>query len=133
MALGIDALVGLTTTVIDRIFPDPVQKAQAQLELVKLQQSGELAAMTAQTDINKIEAANASLFVSGWRPYIGWVCGTAFSLHFLIFPIINFILMALSYSEIKITFDMTTLLTVLGGMLGIGGLRTIEKLNGVTK
>ena len=98
-----------------------------------MQQSGELASMTAQTDINKVEAASASLFVSGWRPYIGWICGTAFSLHFLIFPIINFILVVLGYPEVKITFDMTTLLTVLGGMLGIGGLRTIEKLNGVTK
>lgn len=129
----IDSVVELGVKLLDRVIPDPVQKAQAQLELMKLQQSGELASMTAQTDINKIEAANASLFVSGWRPYIGWTCGTAFSLHFLVFPIINFILVALGYVEVKITFDMTTLLTVLGGMLGIGGLRTIEKLNGVTK
>lgn len=126
-------VVELSAKLLDRVIPDPAQKAQAQLELLKLQQSGELASMTAQTDINKVEAASASLFVSGWRPYIGWICGTAFSLHFLVFPIINFILVALSYPEVKITFDMTTLLTVLGGMLGIGGLRTIEKLNGVTK
>lgn len=129
----LESVLEVTNKVLDRVFPDPVQKAQAQLELMKLQQNGELATMTAQTDINKIEAANASLFVSGWRPYIGWVCGTAFSLHFLVFPIVNFILVSLGYTEVKITFDMTTLLTVLGGMLGIGGLRTIEKLNGVTK
>ena len=129
----LDTVLDLGTKLLDRLIPDPVQKAQAQLELMKMQQSGELASMTAQTDINKIEAASASLFVSGWRPYIGWICGTAFSLHFLIFPIINFILVVLGYPEVKITFDMTTLLTVLGGMLGIGGLRTIEKLNGVTK
>lgn len=129
----LDSVMDLGVKLLDRLIPDPAQKAQAQLELLKLQQTGELASITAQTDINKIEAANASIFVSGWRPYIGWTCGTAFSLHFLVFPIINFILVACGFPEVKITFDMTTLLTVLGGMLGIGGLRTIEKLNGVTK
>jgi hypothetical protein len=73
------------------------------------------------------------VFVAGWRPFIGWTCGTAFSLHFVVFPIINFILVAFGHSQIIISFDMTTLLTVLGGMLGLGGLRTIEKLQGVTK
>ena len=129
----LDSVLDLGTKLLDRLIPDPVQKAQAQVELMKLQQSGELAAMTAQTDINKVEAQSSSLFVSGWRPYIGWTCGTAFALHFLVFPIANFILVALGHTEIKITFDMTTLLTVLGGMLGIGGLRTLEKLNGVAK
>ena len=69
----ISAALDLGNTLISRIFPDPAQADAAKLELLKLQQSGDLAQMTAQTDINKVEAANTSLFVSGWRPAIGWV------------------------------------------------------------
>jgi len=73
----VSALLDIGGKVIDRVWPDPVQAATAKLELVKLQQSGELAAMAGQLEINKVEAASASVFVSGWRPFIGWVCGAA--------------------------------------------------------
>ena len=78
MALDpISAALDLGNTLITRIFPDPAQAANAKLELLKLQQSGDLAQMTAQTDINKVEAGSTSMFVSGWRPAIGWVCALA--------------------------------------------------------
>jgi len=99
--------------------------------LLELQQSGELATMTAQTDINKIEAGNSSIFVSGWRPFVGWVCGSAFALHYLIIPIANFILVATGHKEVVLSFDMQTLLTLLMGLLGLGGYRTYEKVQGV--
>jgi hypothetical protein len=89
--------------------------------------------MTAQTDIDKEEAKSASIFVSGWRPFVGWVCGGAFALHFLIIPIANFILVATGYQEVVLAFDMQTLLTLLMGLLGLGGMRTYEKVQGVTK
>jgi hypothetical protein len=108
-----------------------VQASQAKLELLKLQQSGELATMTAQTDINKEEAKSSSVFVSGWRPFVGWVCGSGFALHYLIIPIANFILVASGYKEVILTFDMQTLLTLLFGLLGLGGYRTVEKVKGV--
>jgi hypothetical protein len=129
----ISAALDLGNTLITRIFPDPAQADAAKLELLKLQQSGELASMTAQTDINKEEAKSTSLFVSGWRPFVGWVSGSAFALHFLLIPIANFILVANNHKEVVLAFDMQTLLTVLMGLLGLGGMRSYEKVKGVTK
>ena len=127
----ISAALDLGNTLITRLFPDPAQAANAKLELIKLQQSGELASMTAQTDINKAEANNPSLFVSGWRPFVGWVCGSAFALHYLVIPIANFVLIATGHKEVVLSFDMQTLLTLLMGLLGLGGYRTYEKVQGV--
>ena len=73
----ISAALDIGGKLIDRLWPDPTQAAAAKLELLKLQQSGELQQITGQLEINKVEAANPSVFVSGWRPFIGWVCGTA--------------------------------------------------------
>ena len=129
----ISAALDLGNTLISRIFPDPAQANEAKLELLKLQQSGELATMTAQTDINKEEAKSVSIFVSGWRPFVGWVCGSAFALHFLILPLANFFMVANGQKEVVLAFDMQTLLTVLMGLLGLGGMRTYEKVQGVTK
>ena len=70
----ISAALDLGTTLINKLFPDPAQASEAKLRLLELQQNGQLAIMTAQTDINKKEAASSSVFVSGWRPAIGWVC-----------------------------------------------------------
>ncbi len=82
-----------------------------------------------QTKINEIEAQHRNLFVAGWRPFIGWVCGMAFSYHFVFFPIIRTI-----YPDIEFPIlDTEPLFTVLLGMLGLGGLRTYEKLKDKTK
>ena len=76
MALDpISAALDIGGKLIDRLWPDPTQAAAAKLELLKMQQEGDLAVMVAQTDINKIEAGSSSLFVAGWRPFVGWVCG----------------------------------------------------------
>lgn len=118
---------------LDKIIPDKNAREKAQAELLKASQDQDFQLSLGQLKINEKEAENPSLFVSGWRPHIGWTCGIAFSLHFVLFPIINFILVGVGYKEVVISFDMTTLMTVLGGMLGIGGLRTYEKIKGVTK
>jgi hypothetical protein len=73
----ITAILSIGSKVIDRVWPDPTQAAAAKLELFKLQQSGELQQIMGQLEINKVEAGNASVFVSGWRPFIGWMCGAA--------------------------------------------------------
>ena len=88
----------------------------------------------AQVKVNATEAASGSLFKGGWRPCIGWICGIAFGYHFVLQPVIIFIvaLVGIEIPELP-EFDMSTLLTVLGGMLGIGGLRTYEKQKGLTK
>lgn len=129
----ISAVAGLLDTAINKIWPDPQAKASAEAQLMKAQAEAALAAVQQQIDINKIEAASNSIFVSGWRPFVGWVCGTAFAVIFVILPIANWISQASGGPKIDIEFDVGTLVTVLAGMLGLGGLRTIEKFGGVAR
>lgn len=131
LPLLIEPLIELGKKLIDRIIPDPVAAAQAQLELAKLAQSGELAQLAADTqltmgqiDVNKIEAASPDIFVAGWRPFIGWICGIGLGVQFIVAPIID------PWLHIP-PLDLSTLLTLLGGMLGIAGMRTAEKMKGV--
>jgi hypothetical protein len=133
----ISAALDLGGKLIDRLIPDPAQKQAAALELLKLQQSGELAQLTADTDlakgqlgVNQAEAANPNLFVSGWRPFIGWICGAGLGYAFLVRPIAG--PLAQKYLGAPMdALDMGTLGTLLFGMLGLGGMRTVEKINGV--
>jgi len=81
-----------------------------------------------QAEINKVEAQSRHWFVSAWRPFIGWICGLAFGFHYIVMPLL------LAYTDIKpVEFDTNSLFTVLMGMLGLGGLRTYEKLKDKTK
>jgi hypothetical protein len=129
MALdSVSALFEVGSKVLDRVLPDPAQQAAAKLELMKLQQNGELAQITGQMDINKVEAASSSLFVSGWRPSIGWVCGAGFAVQFVIGPLAEWGA-ALAGHPVKFPqMDTGTMMPLLLGMLGLGGLRTAEKL-----
>ena len=129
----VSALLDIGGKVIDRVWPDPIQAATAKLELMKLQQSGELAAMAGQLEINKVEAASASVFVSGWRPFIGWVCGAACAWNWIGLKIALFAAAYFEHSLNLAPADLSEMTPVLMGMLGIGGLRTIEKLNGVAR
>ena len=124
----VTALFEVGSKVLDRILPDPAQQAAAKLELLKLQQNGELAQISGQMDINKIEAASSSVFVSGWRPSIGWVCGAGFAVQFVIGPLAEWG-SALYGHPVKFPqMDTGTMMPLLLGMLGLGGLRTAEKL-----
>ena len=131
--IGIDTIIEVGAKILDRVIPDTNARESAKAELIKAAQSNDFQLAMGQLEINKVEASNPSLFVSGWRPFVGWTCSASFALHFVIFPILNFIIVGLGYKEIVISFDMTTLVTTLGGLLGIGGLRTYEKIKGVTK
>ena len=129
MALDpVSALFEVGSKVLDRVLPDPAQQAAAKLELLKLQQNGELAQITGQMEINKVEAASSSLFVSGWRPSIGWVCGAGFAVQFIVGPLAEWGA-ALAGHPVKFPqMDTGTMMPLLLGMLGLGGLRTAEKL-----
>jgi hypothetical protein len=125
MALDpVTAALDIGGKLIDRLWPDPSQRDAAKLELLKLQQSGELAGITGQVEINKIEGAHSSIFVAGWRPFIGWICGAGLGYQFLVYPIL------VAFVPKIVQLDMGTLLTLLAGMLGLGALRTTEKLQG---
>ena len=130
MALDpISAALDIGGKVIDRLWPDPAQAAAAKLELLKLQQSGELA----QIAVNTEEAKHPSVFVSGWRPAIGWICGAACAWNWIGLPALKAGLMMVGKPLALAPADLTDMLPILMGMLGLGGLRTIEKLNGAAR
>ena len=110
--------------ILDKLFPNPEERAALQVKLIELQQSGELA----QIEVNKIEAANENLFVSGWRPFIGWVCGIAFAYHLVFQPLLSFLLANAGHQTALPVFDRAMLTDTLFGMLGFGSLRTVEKM-----
>ena len=125
------SILEIGAKLLDKVIPDKDAREKAQAELIKASQDQDFQLSLAQIRVNEEEAKSDSLFKSGWRPSIGWTCSIAFILHFVAFPVINFIIVSLGYKEVVISFDMATLMTVLGGLLGIGGLRTYEKLKGI--
>jgi hypothetical protein len=127
----ITAIVTVGSQLIERLFPDPAQAAEAKLKLVELQQNGDLAAIAGQMDINKVEASNTSVFVSGWRPFVGWVCGFGLGYVAIIEPIARFVATMTGYTGAFPAIDTTLTMQVLIGMLGLGGLRSLDKFNGV--
>jgi hypothetical protein len=130
----VNTLVGPVSNILDKFVEDKDQKAKLAHEIATMSDRHAQEIALAQISVNAAEAASGSLFKGGWRPCVGWVCAIAFFYHFVGQPLIIFIV-ALAGAEIPDLpeFDMGTLLTVLGGMLGIGGLRTYEKQKGVTK
>jgi len=128
----VTALLDVGSKVIDRLWPDPIDANKAKLELYKLQQDGELQVIAGQLQINAVEAAHPSLFVSGWRPFIGWVCGFALVYQFLAFPMLEWVSASFNVAA-PLPLELGTLITVLGGMLGLGTLRTTERIKKVAR
>ncbi len=130
----LNTLIGPATQLLDKFIEDKDQKAKLAHELATMADKLAHEQQLAQMAINKEEASSGSLFKGGWRPFVGWICGIAFFYHFVCQPLIIFIV-AMSGVDIPELpkFEMNTLLTVLGGLLGIGGLRTYEKQKGLTK
>ena len=127
----ISAALDIGGKLIDRLWPDPTQAAAAKLELIKLQQSGELSQITGQLAINNVEAANPSVFVSGWRPFIGWVCGIALAYQYLARPLSVGICAAIGHPIPDMPGLDNNLWELMFGLLGLGTLRTFEKTKGV--
>tara|TARA_Y100001972_G_scaffold73054_1_gene88765 strand:+ start:2041 stop:2442 length:402 start_codon:yes stop_codon:yes gene_type:complete len=127
-------LIEPATKLLDKVIEDKDQKAKLAHELATMADKLAHEQRLAQMAINKEEAASGSIFKGGWRPCIGWICGIAFGYHFVLQPVIIFVvaLVGIEIPDLP-KFEMNTLLTVLAGMLGIGGLRTYEKQKGLTK
>ena len=130
----IQALIGPVTGLLDKFIPDADEKARIAHELATMGEKHAQELALAQIEVNKAEAASGSIFKGGWRPAVGWVCASAFAYHFVLQPVLLFVV-ALTGTQLPTLpeFDMSTLLPVLGGMLGIGGLRTYEKQKRLTK
>ena len=128
------SLIGPVSGILDKVIEDKDQKAKLAHELATMADTYAQQALLAQLEINKAEAASGSVFKGGWRPFVGWVCGIALLYHFILSPLILF---GITLTGIEIppipAFDMGSLMTVLMGMLGLGGLRTYEKQKGLTK
>jgi len=121
---GLGAVSDLATTVINKIWPD---KSEAE----KQQLAAAVSLIQGQLDVNKAEAANPSVFVSGWRPFIGWVCGAACAWNWIGLKIALFVAAYLGHPLTLAPADIGEMMPVLRGMLGLGGLRTMEKIQGV--
>ena len=128
------ALIGPVTGLLDKFIEDKDQKNALAHEIATMSEKHAQELAMAQIEVNKAEAASGSIFKGGWRPFIGWVCGFAFAYHFILQPILLFGAVAAGVSLPPLPeFDMSQMMPVLLGMLGLGGLRTFEKQKGITK
>lgn len=136
---GIGSLADLVGKVVDRVWPDATRAQEIKLELFKAEQAGALQELTnawdnakAQLAVNQVEAGSSSIFVSGWRPFVGWVCGFALVYKFLVEPALLFGF-AVAGKVVELPpFDFSSLIAILMGMLGLGAMRTYEKTRGVS-
>ena len=132
-------ILPLITSVLGKIIPDAGQAAQINAELQKalIERQGEIdkavaEAARAQAEINMKEAEHPSLFVSGWRPFVGWVCGLGCAYGFIVQPFLSWFA-ALAQVAAPPALDINTLIGLLGGLLGLGTLRTAEKIKDVAR
>jgi hypothetical protein len=121
---GIGSVADLAKTAINAIWPDKTEQEKAQLAAaVQLVQG--------QIEINKAEASNPNVFVSGWRPFIGWVCGAGCAWNWIGLPVVKAGLAIYGHPLALSPADLGEMMPLLLGMLGLGGLRTVEKVKGV--
>lgn len=125
-------LFDLGGKIIDRMFPDPSAKAAAELELLKIAQAGDLQTVLAQLEINAKEAQHPSIFVAGWRPFVGWCCGVGLAYATIGHNVLSWLAVAKGWPAPP-AVDSDVLIYTLGGLLGIAGLRSVEKVKGVSK
>jgi hypothetical protein len=123
---GLGEVAGVVGNVIDRIWPNKTEQERAEMQAAVMVVQGQL-------DTNKAEAASSSVFVAGWRPFIGWVCGSACAWNWIGLPIVKAVLLVAGYKLDLAPADLTEMLPILMGMLGLGALRTTEKIKGVAR
>ena len=130
----LEALIGPVTGLLDKFIEDKDQKAALAHEIATMAERHAQESALAQIEVNKAEASSRNPFVAGWRPFIGWTCGIALAWHFVLAPFLMFIASWVGFEVPRLpVFDMDNLMTVLLGMLGLGGLRSFEKVKGISK
>lgn len=123
----LSALIEPVAWIIGKLVPDKDKANALAHEIATLAEKQHHQAMIAQLAVNAKEAEHKSIFVSGWRPFIGWVCGVSMGFNFLAVPLLMSAGIGVS------SLDLATMMPVLMGMLGLGGLRTFEKSKGVAR
>jgi len=121
------SLVGPVTGLLDKFIEDKDQKNVLAHEIATLAQKEAHKNAALQLEVNKIEAAHASIFVSGWRPALGWVCTLGMFGNFITIPFSNFVLALIGYDIVIPLVPLETMMPVLMGMLGLGAMRSFEK------
>ena len=136
----IAALIPIIGNILSKILPDPQAAADAKLKLLDLATRGELAYLDAETklalgqlEVNKAEAQSGNMFNSGWRPFVGWTCAGGLFYQIIFRPIFGWIAQNVAMWEMPPGLEMETLMTLLFGMLGLGGFRMAEKMKGVAR
>ena len=136
----LSAALDVGKSLIERLIPDPVKQSQEIRKLQELHQKGDLAVLNAevqlllgQINVNATEASHKSIFVAGWRPFVGWVCGFGLLYASVIEPLMRFIATVNDYTGTFPVLDTTITMQVLLGMLGLGLMRTKEKEKGTHK
>ena len=130
------ALFELGGKILDKVLPDPAAKAAAQMQLLQMQQNGELAQLAATTDLAKLqiqtnqeEAKTGNWFIAGWRPFIGWICGLGLLYVSLLEPVGRFVATVFfHYTGPFPVIDTSLTMQVMMGMLGLAAARTVEKV-----
>lgn len=134
----LQALIPIIGTVLDKVLPDPQAAAEAKLKALEMAQKGELAALDAdvrlalgQLEVNRAEAAT-DVFRGGWRPFSGWVCGAGLAYSFLVQPLLPWLVGVVLGKQLPALpgIDVDTLLVLLAGLLGLGSMRSFERLKG---
>lgn len=124
----ISAVIGLVTSVVSKIWPDKTEQEKEAFTLELTRELNQSQLLTKQIDVDQAEAQSDNLFVAGWRPFIGWVCGLAFAWQYIGLPLCLYIGNATGHVVTPPVFDTSSMITVLLGMLGLGGFRTYEKV-----
>lgn len=129
------SLIPMLGSIVDKLLPDPAAAAEAKLKIMQMAQTGELAQLTADTElakgqmeVNRVEAASTSLFVSGWRPFVGWICGIAMGFKYIGGPLLTMVAQIVGHPIELPVIDSSELWPILLGMLGLGAYRTAEKI-----
>lgn len=129
----VTAVLNIGQTIIDRVIPDRTQAAAAKAQLIQAELNGDLELAKGQLNVDAVEAASQSVFVAGWRPFVGWCCGGALAYSFILQPLIVSIcvLCKINFDASKLPhLDMVTLIGLLTTMMGMGALRSFDKSQG---
>jgi len=129
----VNALIGPATSLLDKFIEDKDQKAMLAHEISTMAERHAQDLAKGQLEVNKVEAASKSMFVAGWRPAVGWVCVTGMAMNFILIPMGNFALMVVDYGAKIPMVDTSQMMPVLMGMLGLGAMRTVEKVQKVSR
>lgn len=131
MALDpITAVLNIGNTLLDRLLPDKQQNEAAKAALLTMQVQGELQQIAGQLEVNKVEAGNQSVFVAGWRPAVGWICGVALFSDFVVRPLFTWIAALAGHPMAYPPLDLSDLIPLLLGMLGLTAARSYDKTQG---